>query len=150
MEEKKYLDYFRDKDDNYIIRRVWSQDGEDSYFVFSGTFNTISIIEKQNMEQEIEKIFESVSDGIELNAITQYKISRDSFLFEKILGNFEKEEKFNPLFSKMTKEEALEFQGDSIKVKIHMSFEIHIKVEKHLKFRAFKEMLFGKTKTEIR
>ena len=150
MEDKKYLDYFRDKDDNYIVRRIWSQDEGNAYFMFSGTFNTISIIKKEKLEQEIEKIFEQVSNSIEINAMTQYKISRDSFLFEKILGNFEKEEKFNPLFSKMTEEETLELQGDSIKVKINMSFEIHIKVEKHLKFRAFKEMLFGKSKTEIR
>ena len=107
-----------------------------------------NIIKKEKLEQEVEKIFEQVSNSIEINAMTQYKISRDSFLFEKILGNFEKEEKFNPLFSKMTEEETLELQGDSIKVKINMSFEIHIKVEKHLRLRALKETFFGKSKTD--
>ena len=43
MEETKTLDYFRDKDDNYIIRRIWSNEEENNYFLCSGTYSSIFI-----------------------------------------------------------------------------------------------------------
>ena len=147
MENTNYLNYFKDKDHNYIIRRVWSNEEDNDYFIFSGTYSSIYIFRKDCIDMEVEKIFEKISDNIEDNAFKKYKIKKESFLFEKIVGNFVSEEKFNPLFSKMSEEEVFEFQKDSIKIKINVAFEIHIRVEKHLRFKALIETLFGKIET---
>lgn len=148
--EEKVLDYFRDKDNNYIIRRVWTEDDGKPYFMYSGTYDAIFIFKKENFEQQIQEKFEQLCDEIEQNCLQIYKIEKKSFLFEKILGNFLKEEKYNPLFSKMSKEEALALQGNGIKAKIQIKFEIHVNVEKHLKFKAFKEFILGRSRTNFR
>lgn len=148
--EETSLNYFRDKDDNYIIRRICGIDEGNAYFNYSGTFSSIVVIKKDEVEKEVGKLFEDFSDEIERNALDLYKVEKESFLFEKIIGNFVDEEKFNPLFSKMSKEDTLKFQGEGLKVKINLAFEIHVKVEKHLKFKAFKEMLLGRTQTNFR
>lgn len=146
-ETVKHLDYFRDKDNNYIIRRtINTQDTNQSYFSYSGAFNSIYIIKKENMEEDVEKIFEKLSNDIEGSVKKQYKINMDSILFEKITGNFVEEDEYNPLFSHMTEEEILAFKGSSTKVRITIAFEFNIKLEKHLKFKAFKDMLLGKFK----
>lgn len=147
MEETKTLDYFRDKDDNYIIRRIWSNEEENNYFLCSGTYSSIFIFKKNNLDREVEKTFEMIADNIEKDIMKKYKVEKNSFLFEKIIGNFVTEEKYNPLFSKMSDREVSKFQGDSIKVRINMAFETHIKVEKHLKFKALMETILGKTRT---
>ena len=137
-ETVKHLDYFRDKDNNYIIRRtINTQDTNQSYFSYSGALN---------MEEDVEKIFEKLSNDIEGSVKKQYKINMDSILFEKITGNFVEEDEYNPLFSHMTEEEILAFKGSSTKVRITIAFEFNIKLEKHLKFKAFKDMLLGKFK----
>ena len=147
MENTNYLNYFKDKDDNYIIRRIWSNEEENNYFLCSGTYSSIFIFKKNNLDREVEKTFEMIADNIEKDIMKKYKVEKNSFLFEKIIGNFVTEEKYNPLFSKMSEEEVFEFQKDSIKIKINVAFEIHIRVEKHLRFKALIETLFGKIET---
>lgn len=143
--EKKYLDYFKDKDDNYIIRRSLCEETDEPYFCNTGTFSSIYLIKKKNMEKDIEDFFEKLANDIEESIMKRYKIKKGSILYEKIVGNFVEEEKFNPLFSKMTKKEILTLQRNSIKVKINLAVEFHIRVEKHLKLKAFKETLLGNT-----
>ena len=135
--------YFKDKDGNYIIRRISGEETGEGYFVYSGTYSSNYIFKKENLEEEVEKTFEEVCDEIEEGAFKQFKVDRSSILFEKIVGNYSNETEYNPLFKTMTKEEILEFQGKSTKVKINVAFEINIRVEKHLKLKALKEYFFG-------
>ena len=137
------LNYFQDKDGNYIIRRVFSEETGEDYFVYNGTFSSNYIFKKENLEEKVGNKFEELSNEIEKNVYEQYKVGKDSILFEKIIGNFVDETKYNPLFEMMTKEEVLEMQGESIKVKINLTFEFNIRVEKHLQFKALKEYIFG-------
>lgn len=148
--EEKVLDYFQDKNGNYIIRRLWSDDNGKPYFMYSGSYDAIFIFKKENFEQQVQKKFEQLCDEVEQNCFKLYKIDKKSFLFEKILGNFLEEKNYNPLFSKMSKEETLALQGDSIKAKLQLNFEIHINIEKHLRFKAFKEFILGRSQTNFR
>lgn len=144
MEEKenKYLNYFKDKDDNYIVRRLWSEE-TDNYFLFEGTYDRTVLFKKENLEQQIEKELEDICDELEKSVFDRFKITKDSLSYEKIIANFVPEEKYNPLFSHMSYGEAIDFQKDSQKGKLNFAFEFHIKVEKHLKAKALKDILTG-------
>ena len=49
------LNYFRDKDDNYIIRRICGLDEGLAYFNYSGTFSSVVIVKKDEVEKEVRK-----------------------------------------------------------------------------------------------
>lgn len=138
------LNYFQDTDGNYIIRRICNADVKENYFLFNGTYSSNYIFKKEGLEKSVGETFEKLCDDIEEDVLKQYKIGKESILFEKIIGNFVDETKYNPLFKMLTEEECLELQGDSIKVKINLAFEFNIRVEKHLQIKAFKEFVLGK------
>lgn len=143
MERK--LNYFKDGNGDYIIRRISGLEPDESYFLYNGDFSSIYIIKKENMEEKIAELFESISDDIENIALKNFKIKKESIIFEKISGNFIEEKEYNPLFKNLSEEEALELCKDSIKVKIYINFEMNIKLEKHLKFKAFMNFITGKS-----
>lgn len=144
----KNLDYFQDGDGNYILRRICTQESGEDYFLYNGTYSSNYIFKKDSLEESVTKTFERLCDEIEETVLKQYKIKRESILFEKIIGNFVDEKSYNPLFKIMTEKECLELQGDSIKVKINLAFEFNIKIEKHLKPKAFKEFILGRMETK--
>ena len=72
----------------------------------------------------------------------QIILEQEDIIFEKIIGNFVDEKNFNPMFSKMSEEEISEFRGDSIKIKVNITFEFNIKPKKHLKIKAYKNFIF--------
>lgn len=137
------LNYFKDSDGNYIIRRICNKEDDDSYFVYSGTMSSNFLFKKEVLEEKLGESFERIAKQIEQNALKENKIKEEDIIFEKIIGNFVDEKKFNPMFSKMNKEEISEFCGDTAKVKINIAFEFNIKPKKHLKIKAFKKFIFG-------
>lgn len=142
------LNYFKDSEDNYIIRRVYNEKKDTSYIVCSGTFSSNFLFDKKNCEKKLGEAFERIATSIEENVLTNYKIKKEDIIFEKIIGNFVNEKQYNPMFAKMNEEEIIKFCGDSIKLKINMAFEFNILVKKHLKFKAFKDFLLNKWFTE--
>ena len=137
------LNYFKDSDGNYIIRRIRNKEDDDSYFVYSGTMSSNFLFKKEVLEEKLGESFERIAKQIEQNALKENKIKEEDIIFEKIIGNFVDEKKFNPMFSKMNKEEISEFCGDTAKVKINIAFEFNIKQKKHLKIKAFKKFILG-------
>lgn len=121
------LNYFKDSDGNYIIRRICNKEDDDSYFVYSGTMSSNFLFKKEVLEEKLGESFERIAKQIEQNALKENKIKEEDIIFEKIIGNFVDEKKFNPMFSKMNKEEISEFCGDTAKVKINIAFEFNIK-----------------------
>lgn len=144
----KNLDYFQDSDGNYILRRICTQETGEDYFLYNGTYSSNYIFKKDSLEENVTRIFEKLCDEIEDTVLKQYKIKKESILFEKIIGNFVDETKYNPLFKMLTEKECLELQGDGIKVKINLAFEFNIRIEKHLKPKAFKEFILGRMETK--
>ena len=138
------LNYFKDSDGNYIIRRICNKEDDDSYFVYSGTMSSNFLFNKKDVVERLEESFERIAKQIEQNALKENKIEQEDIIFEKIIGNFVDEKNFNPMFSKMSEEEISEFRGDSIKIKVNITFEFNIKPKKHLKIRAYKNFLFGR------
>ena len=140
------LNYFKDSDGNYIIRRVCnsSKKEDDSYVTYSGTMSSNFLFNKKDVVERLEESFERIAKQIEQNALKENKIEQEDIIFEKIIGNFVDEKNFNPMFSKMSEEEISEFRGDSIKIKVNITFEFNIKPKKHLKIRAYKNFLFGR------
>lgn len=146
--QKKYLDYYKDSDGNYILRRIPDYGSEEiSCFRFSGSLSCVKLFKEDTMEQKIDEEFNKMANKAEEKARNIYKIDKDSFIFEKIVGNFSDEKKINPLYSKMSEKEADSYRDGTIKVKIVVYFEFHIKIEKHLRLRALKEFFFPKTET---
>ena len=137
------LNYFKDSDGNYIIRRICNKEDDDSYFVYSGTMSSNFLFKKEVLEEKLGESFERIAKQIEQNALKENKIKEEDIIFEKIIGNFVDEKKFNPMFSKMNKEEISEFCGDTAKVKINIAFEFNIKPKKYLKIKAFKKFILG-------
>lgn len=140
------LNYFKDSDGNYIVRRVCNSSGkeDDSYVTYSGTMSSNFLFNKKDVVERLEESFERIAKQIEQNALKENKIEQEDIIFEKIIGNFVDEKNFNPMFSKMSEEEISEFRGDSIKIKVNITFEFNIKPKKHLKIRAYKNFLFGR------
>ena len=102
------------------------------------------LFNKKDVVERLEESFERIAKQIEQNALKENKIEQEDIIFEKIIGNFVDEKNFNPMFSKMSEEEISEFRGDSIKIKVNITFEFNIKPKKHLKIRAYKNFLFGR------
>lgn len=139
------LNYFKDSDGNYIIRRVYNKkEDDDTYIVCSGSFSSNFLFSKKNFEKKIEETLEKIATQIEESVLKNYKIKKEDIIFEKVVGNFVDEKKFNPMFSKMSKEEISAFCSDSIKAKININFEFNIMTKKRLKIRALMEFLFRK------
>ena len=122
------LNYFKDSDGNYIIRRVCnsSKKEDDSYVTYSGTMSSNFLFNKKDVVERLEESFERIAKQIEQNALKENKIEQEDIIFEKIIGNFVDEKNFNPMFSKMS------------------DFEFNINPKKHLKIRAYKKFLFGR------
>lgn len=140
------LNYFKDSDGNYIIRRICnsSEKEDDSYVTYSGTTSSNFLFNKKDVVERLEESFERIAKQIEQNALKENKIEQEDIIFEKIIGNFVDEKNFNPMFSKMSEEEISEFRGDSIKIKVNITFEFNIKPKKHLKVMAYRDSLFGR------
>lgn len=140
------LNYFKDSDGNYIIRRICNSNEEedDSYITYSGTMSSNFLFNQKDLAKRLEESFERIAKQIEENALKENKIKQEDIIFEKIIGNFVDEKNFNPMFSKMSEEEISEFCGDSIKIKVNMIFEFNIKPKKHLKIKTYKNSIFGR------
>lgn len=138
------LNYFKDSEGNYIIRRVCNKTDDVSYIVYSGTFSSNFLFNKEDCEKKVEESFERIATSIEENVLKNYKIKKEDIIFEKIIGNFVDEKEYNPMFSKMTEEEIIKFCGNSTKLKINIAFEFNILVKKDLRIKAFKDFLSNK------
>lgn len=139
------LNYFKDSDGNYIIRRVYNGEENASYITCSGSFNSNFLFSKKDFKKKLEELFEKTATQIEESTFKKYKVKKEDIIFEKIVGNFIDEKEYNPMFSKMAEKEIIKFCGNSIKAKITITFEFHIKPKNSLKIRSFIGFLFNKT-----
>ena len=82
------LNYFKDSDGNYIIRRIRNKEDDDSYFVYSGTMSSNFLFKKEVLEEKLGESFERIAKQIEQNALKENKIKEEDIIFEKTIGNF--------------------------------------------------------------
>lgn len=138
MEE---LDYFKDKEDNYIVRRNYLGEEEQNYLNFCGKLSKNIIFEKSEEKEQVRRILEMESGKIENNALEIHKIKKEEILFEKIIANYVYEEDISPIFQHMEESKIEKMRDGTQKAQLNIAYEFHIPIKKHLRWRAFKTLI---------
>lgn len=131
------LNFLRDNQGNYILKH--SLNGELEYLqqkknfiVHSGEYKNNFIISITFFNRKLQHKLEDVVKDIEKSVLLNLKIYKEDILSERIIAEIKPEKEFNPLFATMTNKEIEEYTKNSIKVRVVIHYEFHIKIKSHL------------------
>lgn len=129
------LNYSRDMDGNYIVKqRVGDATQYRDYLKNTGTYSENIVISTKYFEKKLRHKIDDMVKDLEETVILQHRIYDEDIIYKKFIATVTPEQEFNPLFQKMSDVEIAEYTANSMKVRVVIKFEMHIKTQKHLLF----------------
>lgn len=135
--EEVHLDYLRDTNGDYILKNEVLDDSYSGDLVkHLGTYNGNLLISNRFFKKKLEHKLQDIVKQIEDQVMVNQMITMNDIISERFIAKIKQEEDFNPLFQIMNEKDIAEYTKNSKKVRIEISFEIHIKPKKHLLFNS--------------